>query len=375
MQRHLVLVGGGHAHLSVLAGLDRIVGRGHRVTLISPDPYHYYSGMGPGLVGGFYSPRQIRFHVEKTVRDRGADFIRDAVANVDPERRRLRVASGTDVYYDVVSFNTGSAVPPDGLADFGPDLVPVKPIVNLLEVRRHLTKGAPNGAPKILVIGGGPAGVEIAGNLRRLVEQESLGAEIRLIAGRSLLPGFPRRFRQAAKDSLARRGIDVAEGVRAERLGEGRALLDNGSVSAYDLALVATGVRPSPLFGRSGLPVGPDGGLLVNEYLQGVSHPEIFGGGDCICFQPRPLDKVGVHAVRQNPILQHNLRAALEGKPLVPFRPQANFMLILNLGDGRGLLHRSGLVWEGRTVFRLKDWIDRRFMKKFQVSGEPNEPD
>jgi len=375
MQRHLVLVGGGHAHLAVLVGLDRIVGRGHRVTLISPDPYHYYSGMGPGLIGGFYQPREIRFHVEKTARERGGEFVRDVVVAVDPARRSLRLGSGGEIYYDVVSFNTGSLVPSDNMAEFGRDVVPVKPIVNLIKVRKRLAKGRKSGTKKIIVVGGGPAGVEMAGNLRRLTGRESAGAQISLIAGRSLLPGFPRRFRLAAKGSLVSRGVEVREGTRVVRLAQGEAESDDGTTSHFDLALVATGVIPSPLFKGSGLPTGPDGGLLVNKFLQGVSHPEIFGGGDCICFQPRPLNKVGVFAVRQNPVLYHNLLAALEEQSLRPFRPQRKFLLILNLGDGQGLLHRGGLVWCGRTAFRLKDYIDRGFMKRFQVSGEAQEPD
>lgn len=49
MSKHLVLVGGGHAHMTVMLNLADYISRGHRVTLVSPSPYHYYSGMGPGL--------------------------------------------------------------------------------------------------------------------------------------------------------------------------------------------------------------------------------------------------------------------------------------------------------------------------------------
>jgi NADH dehydrogenase FAD-containing subunit len=110
--------------------------------------------------------------------------------------------------------------------------------------------------------------------------------------------------------------------------------------------------------------------MLVNASLQSVAYPELFGGGDCISFQERPLDKVGVYAVRENPILYRNLMAALEGQPLTRFTPQQRYMLILNMGDGRGILAKGSLALQGRWAFRYKDWIDRRFMKRFQVSGE-----
>jgi NADH dehydrogenase FAD-containing subunit len=158
--------------------------------------------------------------------------------------------------------------------------------------------------------------------------------------------------------------------VKAREVQDGRAVLDNGTSLAYDFAFLALGIEPPPLFRDSGLPIGEDGGLLVDTHLQGVEHPEIFGGGDCISFGPRPLDKVGVYAVRQNPVLLHNLLAALEGRELKVFEPQADYLLIFNLGDGRGIFRRRGWVWDGRPAFWLKDRIDRRFMRKFQLAGE-----
>lgn len=91
---------------------------------------------------------------------------------------------------------------------------------------------------------------------------------------------------------------------------------------------------------KSGLPVDPGGALRVNRFLQAVGHPSIFGGGDCAAFGERPLAKIGVCAVREAPILFHNLLAFLgrNGRTsLRAFKPQRSFLLILNLGDGTGL--------------------------------------
>jgi NADH dehydrogenase FAD-containing subunit len=114
--------------------------------------------------------------------------------------------------------------------------------------------------------------------------------------------------------------------------------------------------------------------LLVNPFLQSTTYPELFGGGDCISLAGNPLAKVGVYAVRQNPVLLHNLMAALEGGSLNPFRPGGTYMLIMNMGNGTGIFWKKNLVLNGRPAFLLKDFIDRRFMKKFQVSGELEEP-
>lgn len=111
----------------------------------------------------------------------------------------------------------------------------------------------------------------------------------------------------------------------------------------------------------------------MNRYLYHPSHHEIFGGGDCVSLQNDPLPKVGVHAVKQNRILYHNILAALEGGQYIEFRPQRRFLLVLNMGDGKGILWRGRFVLDGRFAFILKDYIDRKFMSRFQVSGELQE--
>lgn len=373
MSRHLVLVGGGHAHMTVMLNLADYISRGHRVTLVSPSPYHYYSGMGPGLLGGTYRPQQVRFHIRKLVEKRGARFVEDRVISIDAEKRRLRMASGGVLDYDIASFNTGSGVPLQVAGAQGEGVVPVKPIVNLLQARRQLLQNMGGKSQNLLVVGGGPAGVELAGNLWRLVSLAGGQGQITLLAGSRLLHRFPDRVRKLALKSLRERGIQVLEGGRASSVANGQAELNDGRILSYDLAFIAAGVEPSPIFRDSELPVGGDGGLLVNAQLQSIAHPELFGGGDCISLQGKPLAKVGVYAVRQNPILHANLLAALEERPLISFKPQSRYLLILNLGNHRGIMCKGNWAWEGRLPFLFKDFIDRRFMKTYQVSGELGE--
>ncbi len=374
MGKHLVLVGGGHAHLTVLLNLAGYVERGHRVTLIGPSPYHYYSGMGPGLLSGIYRPQDARFHVKKIAEDRGASFIEDKVIHIDSGQRTLNLQSGKQVSYDVVSFNTGSDVPLNSLVSAPPEnIVPVKPVFNLLQARRLIVPVLKQKPMNFIVIGGGPAGVEVTANLWRLVNENRGKATIRLIAGRKLLVGLPEKVQGLALRSLTDRGITVTEGNHVKEMTRDEIRLADGSSHPFDVAFMALGVQPSLIFRDSGISAGPDGGLLVNSFLQSVAHPEMFGGGDCISFAHPPLAKVGVYAVRQNPILLHNLLAALEGREMKTFMPQKDYMLIFNMGNGRGILWKKNFLWEGRLAFLLKDYIDRKFMRKFQVAGELDE--
>ena len=370
MEKHLVLVGGGHAHLTVLKHSDDFIERGHRVTLISPSPYHYYSGMGPGLLSGMYRPHEVRFNIRKMALDRGASFLKGTVVGVDPEQGVVLIESGDEISYDVVSFNTGSSVPLTGVAESETDVFPVKPIDNLLKARNAVLERLKAGAPQLMVIGGGPAGLELTGNLWRLVNDQGATAKITLLAGRKLLARCPEKVRRFAIQSLRSRSIEIAEGANVERLADGHAALTDGRYLQADVKLIAWGIEPSPLFRKSGIPTTEDGGMLVNEFLQSIKYPEIFGGGDCISFQKKPLDKVGVYPVRENPILYQNLLAAVTGEEMVPFNPQEKYLLIFNLGDGKAIFWKENRIFHGRLFFYLKNYIDRKFMKNFQVSGE-----
>ncbi len=372
MGRSLVLVGAGHAHMTCLLRLGQYVARGHKVTVVSRSPYQYYSGMGPGMLSGMYEPRQCRFHVRKMTQDRGGAFVEGEVLRVDAPKRRLILADSSCVRYDAVSFNTGSSVPTEGLLRSPQQNVfAVKPVTNLLAARAWAHRlAAETGDVAVLVVGGGAAGVETAANAFRLVCTAGARARVLLLAAGRLLKAWPERARSLALASLMRRGIQVQEHARAAELKDGEALLEDGRRAHYDMAFIAVGVRPSALFERSGLPTGPAGGLLVDGRLQCVAHERMFGGGDCISLKDHDLARVGVHAVRQNPILFHNLMAALEGDELETFHPDSRYMLILNTADRRGIAAKRGPAWDGPFAFLLKDHIDRSFMHRFQVSGE-----
>ena len=118
----------------------------------------------------------------------------------------------------------------------------------------------------------------------------------------------------------------------------------------------------------SGLPVDADGALVVNDRLQSTGCANVFGGGDCIALESRALDKVGVYAIREAPILFHNLLASLGGEKLRRFQPQERYLLILNLSDGTGLATWGGWHWHSRLAFRWKDWLDRRFLAEYRMA-------
>ena len=367
MKKRLVLAGGGHAHMVTLENLHHIVGGGHAVTVIQPSEYHYYSGMGPGMLGGTYRPEEIRFATRRQVERQGGTFVLGKVVRIDPRGQTVHLEDGQVMPYDVLSCNLGSFVPGQMIKSSLKDIYAVKPIERLLEAQERILELSANRNSSIGIVGGGPSAVEIAGNVWRLTRRPGMmPARIKIMTGSTIMPRHPQGVRRKAMRSLAKRGIEVIENCHVREISTGSVVEASGRIHALDLIFVAVGVRPNSVFESSGLPVGPDGGLLVNRYLQSTAFGNIFGGGDCIYFQESPLDKVGVYAVRQNPVLFHNLLATLDGKELQAFDPRGDYLLIFNLGDGSGVLYKKPVLFGGRIAFVIKDYIDRKFMRRFQ---------
>lgn len=367
MGKHLVLVGGGHAHMLTLAKLHKFIEKGHHTTVIGLTPYHYYSGMGPGMLGKIYTPEDIRFATRHVVEKQGGTFVSGTAVRVDPKEKTLFLESGVCFPYDVLSFNVGSYVPAPLVKDDGRNIYSVKPIETLMHAQTRILELASQKKIAISIIGGGPSAAEIAGNIWGLTR--NLGENIpgiRIFAGENFMSRFPDNVRRKVAGSLTKRHIEIMECGYVKEIKTGHITLESGKNYKTDIIFLAIGVKPSPIFKESGLPTGPDGGLLVNKYLQSTEFPEILGGGDCIYFKDRPLDKVGVYAVRENPVLYHNLMALLEETDLMPFDPGGDYLIIFNMGDGTGVLRKKWLVFGGRLAFKIKDYIDRKFMKKFQ---------
>lgn len=368
MAKHLVLIGGGHAHMVTLAKLHTFIQRGHRVTVIGPSDHHYYSGMGPGMLGKTYAPADIRFKTRHVVEKQGGTFIRDKAVDILAGEKKAVLASGETIGYDVISFNAGSHVPRLDVPEDARDIYAVKPIERLMEAQARILELAARKKITIGILGGGPSSAEVAGNIWQLTQHANGHAPaIKIFAGKRFMSRFTDDVSSRIRKILTRRGITINTGGYVRSAQAGSATLATGATHALDIVFLALGVEPNTIFRKAGLATGPDGGLRVNAFLQSIDHPEMFGGGDCIYFEKQPLDKVGVYAVRQNPVLYHNLMAALEDAPLQPFDPGGDYLLIFNLGGGVGVLRKRRLLLDGKLAFWIKDYIDRKFMKKFQA--------
>jgi selenide, water dikinase len=129
----------------------------------------------------------------------------------------------------------------------------------------------------------------------------------------------------------------------------------------------ATGAAPPAFLRSSPLAHDDDGFVLVADTLQVQGHRGLFAAGDCAAIESAPwVPKAGVHAVREAPVLDANLRAAMREEKLRPYRPQRDFLSLMSLGDERALATKWGLAFSGHLAWILKDRIDRRFVDRYR---------
>ena len=400
----VVLVGAGHTHVELLQQGHRFADAGLELVVVSPDRTHPYSGMGPGLLGGTYSIDDISLPIADLAARAGARFVQQAVVSHDPQSRTLILSDGSTLGYDLVSFNVGSEVAADESAEgrlraggrqAACPVIPVKPIAGLAAAREVIEAVCRGGrGARVAVVGGGPAGVELAGNVAWLLAQcgrplgapvapvsagavRDAGSRVDLYTSERPLAGLSGRRLRSVQRCLEASGVRVHRGPRVDVAvlcadSGGAAVvpgLEAAEPPAPDLVLLATGIGPPRALHAFGLPCAPDGSIVVDRYLRAEGHDRVFAVGDCAWFADEPLDRVGVYAVRMQRVLLGNLLATAAGIPLQPFTATGPYLGGLNLGFGRGILYRGPWTLRGRLAFFIKDWIDRRFMRRYPRAG------
>lgn len=356
-QVRLLLVGAGHAHLHLLLHARSLLSTGYDVTLLSPASFHY-SGTASATATGHLPVEAGRIDVAALARVRQVRHHEGFLTGIDLGERRAVSDNGTTLGYDVVSFNIGSVVAEPMPVD--PSVLRVKPLSSLAELAHRLTPHAAHGA-QVNVIGSGASGMELAAQLSLRPDV----ARVRLIdAGSRFAPGLPRSAARRLRALLARRGVEILTGYDVRQVGAHLVLGADGSTLPHDVAVLASGLRAASLVSELGL--GDPRGIPVTATLQHPDHRDVYAAGDCAHFLPDPLPRVGVHGVRQGPVLHHSLLARASGRTLPTYSPPRRALSILDLGDDTGLAVRGRAWMLGHTALRLKRSIDHRWLRQYR---------
>ncbi|MFZ9627129.1 MAG: FAD-dependent oxidoreductase, partial [Burkholderiaceae bacterium] len=382
MLRDLVLVGGGHAHVGVLRRFAMQPEPGVRLTLISRASASPYSGMLPGYIAGHYAWDEVHIDLDRLCRFAQATLIRGEVVGIDRAARRVLLAGRPPIAYDLLSLNLGSTPKNDAVPGAAEHAVGVKPIDGFnnrwLSLYQRLST-LPHRA-SIAVVGAGAAGVELAFALH-----ERLGARLRELgrpadtplialygADPRLLPTHADAVRRRVRPLLAARGIELRLGDPVTRVDAG-ALVWRGERFSHDEIIWVTQAGGAPWLRDTGLALDREGFIEVESSLRSRSDAAVFAAGDIVSYPGRALEKAGVFAVRMGRPLADNLRRALRGEPLRPYRPQRHWLALLATGGRHAIASRGPFGFSGHWVWHWKDWIDRRFMRRFSAFAMPRE--
>ena len=362
----LLLAGAGHAHALVLLDWAQAPLPGVELVVVSPQALVPYSGMVPGWLAGAYRFDQIVIDFPALCRAAGARWVEGEIHTLDAAQRRLRLGSGEELGYDLLSLNVGSTLtPPDGGET---PVLAMRPLSQLHAAYDTLlarwVDDASDRPFTVTAVGGGAAGFEsllaVQARLRALRPQRAVHGTL-VTRGSTLLPGLSGAARRAALQALHGSGATLQLGTAWSETIARRS----------DLVLWATGAE-AHAWQRdparcAGLAVSDNGFIRVDAQLRSVSHPQVFAAGDCAAWAT-PLPKAGVYAVRMGPVLAHNLRAALgQGAPRL-YRPQTRYLVLLATADAAAIASRGPFGARGRWAWRWKDHIDRRFVSRFAVA-------
>ncbi|MFT6818110.1 MAG: selenide,water dikinase [Myxococcota bacterium] len=367
--RHLVLVGGGHAHVEVLRSFAMLRPPGVRVTVVMDRTTSAYSGMVPAYIAGSVTLSDLQIDVWPLARRAGATVIEARMTQVEPAAKRVMLDGRQPLAYDVCSIDIGGSVAGLKTPGVRAHAISTRPLATLLDRMAELSEASPE---CIAVVGSGPAGVELAFSLRTRFPKSRV---VLVERAKTILPSFGGRYRRRVLATLAERQIEVQTNTLVESVTPQGIHRVDGSVLQAEVVLWATGAAPHPVMQASNLPVADGGFTLTEDTLQVVGFPSLFAAGDCAVPRSRQdLPRAGVYAVRAGPYLAHNLRQYLVNQPLESWRPQRSMLSLLNVCDGTAFAHKWGMSHRSRRVYQWKDGIDRAWLDRYRGPGLPQMP-
>ncbi len=378
--RDIVLIGGGHSHVGVLKSFGMNPIAGVRLTLICTDLHTPYSGMLPGYVAGHYDYDEVHIDLLRLASFAKARVYRDEVIGIDRANQKVLCKNRPPVPYDQLSINIGSTPQLQGVPGAAEHAVAVKPIRNFNDRWLALLERVKNhaGSTTIAVVGAGAGGVELllAMQFRLRNELVKLGRnpdELKfhlLSSSDSVLPTHNAGVRTKFAGVLAERGVQVHLSSEVTKVESGKLVTSKGSTLEADEIIWVTRAGGAAWLKQTGLALDTEGFIQVTDTLQSPTDPLIFAAGDIASMQNYKLEKAGVFAVRMGKPLTENLRRAVAGTALLPYSPQTSWLALISTGDKFAVASRSWLGFSGEWVWKWKDWIDQRFMRKFSEFPE-----
>ncbi len=388
--KKLLLAGAGHAHIGMLrrindASLDP---SSIDICLVSEQTQTIYSGMLPGWLAGHYQLDDISIDTQSLCARAGVRFIQQAITQVHAASNTVvtggnETSSGDEMltddtaltlYYDVLSLNTGADTDIGWSGSSGSDVshdvdtstgvIAIRPLSAFItHWQQILTDAQQSDNYQLAIVGAGAAATELVMAAQVALQHINNNHQVTLVCGKQLLSGFNTRFKERVIRQLHRHGIKIVY----ERAIDYR----NGHLSTTDDSLpmnaviAATGVVGAAWTINTDLQTLDKGFIAVNNLQQSISHPNVFAVGDVATRVDKEVAHSGVHAVHGGAVEADNLFAYLKGESMQEYQPKARTLYLLSCGDKYAIASWGDWSLQGRGLWYLKRYIDKRFVKSY----------
>jgi len=340
------------------------------LTLLSPFPCATYSGMLPGTLAGNYSPADMEIDLYQLTKSADVNLIIDEAVSLDAAEKEVRFHERPPMSFDLASIGVGSVPRQMERLKTHPGFVPIKPMFTALQRLDAAIHQQTSDPIRIAIIGGGAAGLEVAMCVEHRVRATRGSAHATLVDAHSrILGGFRDRTIRLAERELKTRGIDLRCGSRVTGHQDLDLIFDDGGTLTADIVIWVTGACPPEFLQHVNLAKSESGFLKIRHTLQSIDNDSVFVVGDSAELVGESIDRAGVYAVRQGPILWQNLNRSLNGLAMIHYKPQRDFLRLLATGDGRAIAQWKWLSGIGSHWWKLKDRIDSKFMNMHRPSS------
>lgn len=339
MNKRVVIIGAGFGGLAIANGFKS---KDIETILIDKNNFHNFQPLLYQVATGGLEPYSIAYPIRRIFRKNSRVKFRLAeVENIDIEAQMLHTSIG-EIPYDYLVIATGSTNNFFGFEPIKNSFFTLKTITDALDLRSFLMQkmekavanmiNGAQGQLNMVIIGGGPAGIELAGAIaemkkfvlpRDFPEIDTSLVHIYLFeAAPRLLVSMSEESSKASYEYLISMDVDVQLSANVVKYEEDVIHLENGEQFKTELVIWTAGVKGNPIGGLEEQIVSGNR-IAVNEFNQVKVASNIFAVGDVAALEddvnPRGLPMVAQVAIQQGEHLAKNIERVINAKAMKPF--------------------------------------------------------
>lgn len=358
----VVIIGGGFGGLFAAREL---AGKAADVLLIDRHNFHTFTPLIYQVATCALDPSEVAYPIRSIFyKTPNIRFLLGTVTQINTAEKTLQVrVNGHEQTeaYDSLIIAAGSTTSYFNHPEFQAHSFEMRTLSESVKLRNHILRMFERAAwetdysvrdalTTIVVVGGGPTGLETAGAIYELynyvLEKEYKASHLRarvilVEAQPNLLNTYPNQLRQSARKQIESLGVEVMAGNGVQEVGEGYVTLQNGVRIPTHTLIWSAGVKASPLAEMLGVPLARNGGIPIEATTQVKGLEGVYAVGDIAYLEKedgKPYPQVIPVAMQQGKLAAQNILRASEGQPAKEF-------VYSNRGSMATIGRRRAVVW------------------------------